>query len=367
MQKEELKRKRNFLFHVGHPAHVHFFKNTIKNLLNKGFEVNITAMDKEVTIKLLRNYGFAYSIVGKNVKGLFNKMINSIKIEMNLVKIIKLYNPDLLIGVGSPYMAHSGALTGKPYINFGDTEMSKFDFVWTPFTKVLIRPSCYKKEIGRKEIRYDGYHPLAHLHPNYFTPDTSVLEDIGMTENDDFIILRFISGTASHDIGLHGIHKDSEIDLVRSLERFGRVFITSEKKLSKEMEKYRITAPPEKIHSMLYFSRLYLGDGGTMAVEAAILGTPSIHVEATASGKATGETSGVFMELRDKYDLLYFYPDQRQGLEKAHEILNDRNSKKAWQHKRDILIKDKIDVSAWMTDFIERYPASFEEYIQKMK
>ena len=36
-------------------------------------------------------------------------------------------------------------------------------------------------------------------------------------------------------------------------------------------------------------------------------------------------------------------------------------------HSRDfffisIQIKDKIDVTAWMTDFIERYPESFYEY-----
>lgn len=355
---------KSFLFHVGHPAHVHFLKNTIKNLQNRRYEVNVTAIDKEVTLKLLKAYRFKYTIVGKNVNGLFNKMINSIQIEINLINVIKSCKPDLLIGVGSPYMAHASALTGKPYINFGDTEMSKFDWTWTPFAKVLIRPSCYKKNIVRKEIRYNGYHSLAYLHPNHFTPDSSVLEDLGLSKNDDYIILRFISGTASHDIGIRGIQKGSEINLIKILGQYGRVFITSERKLNKELEKYRITAPPEKMHSILYYSRLYMGDGGTMAVEAAILGTPSIHIEATASGIATGETSGVFLELRDKYGLLYFYPDQKQALGKAIDFLEDKNSKKMWQHKREVLIKEKIDVSAWMTDFIERYPESFYEYFK---
>ena len=353
---------RNILFHVGHPAHVHFLKNTLWNLQEKGYNIYIAATDKEVTLQLLNAYGFKYDVVGRNVIGVRNKALNAIKMEMKLLKLIKKYEVDLLVGVGSIYMAHAGILTRRHYINFGDTEISKFDWLLLPFSDVLIRPTCYKEEVhGDKEIRYNGYKELAYLHPNYFKPDPRVLEEMELSRDDKYIILRFISGTASHDIGLRGIRRGTERDFIKSLEHYGRVFISSERKLDKNLEKYRITIPPEKIHSLLYYADLYIGEGGTMAVEAAILGTPSIHIESTSKGIATGELSGNFIELRDKYGLLYFYPDQNKALEKAIEILENENSKKEWQRKRERLLSEKIDVTAWMTDFIERYPDSFYE------
>ena len=357
---------RNILFHVGHPAHVYFLKNALWNLEEKGYNIYIVATEKEVTLDLLNAYGFKYEVVGKNVRGVLNKTSNMMKIEIKLSKIIRKYKADLLVGVGSICMAHAGILTRRHYINFGDTEISKFDWLLLPFSDVLIRPICYKEKVrDDKEVRYDGYKELAYLHPNYFIPDTSVLDELNISRNEGFIILRFISWGASHDIGLRGLKKGTELEFIKSLEKFGNVFITSERMLNPGLEKYRLKTPPEKIHSLLYYADLYIGEGGTMATEAAILGTPAIHIESTSKGIATGELSGNFLELRDKYGLLYFYPDQNQALKKAISILEDKNSKNEWRKKREKLLKDKIDVTAWMTDFIERYPESFYEYKEK--
>jgi hypothetical protein len=60
--------------------------------------------------------------------------------------------------------------------------------------------------------------------------------------------------------------------------------------------------------------------------------------------------------------LLYFYADQKEAFYKAVEILENNQSKQEWKKKREILLNNTIDVTAWMTDFIERYPQSFEEY-----
>jgi hypothetical protein len=36
------------LIDIGHPAHVHFFRNAIRELESKGHAVKVTARDKEV-------------------------------------------------------------------------------------------------------------------------------------------------------------------------------------------------------------------------------------------------------------------------------------------------------------------------------
>ena len=354
------------IIEVGHPAHVHHFKHVIWNLEGRGHEIKIVARDKDVALRLLRSYGFKYEILGKSYNSMMGKAYGVSKITYKLFKVAREFKPDLFIGRGSPYSAYVSKFLGKPDIAFWDTESALLnDILAYPFIDVICTPSCFRRNIKNKHVKYDGYKELAYLHPDYFKPDSAVLEEINISKNDTLILVRFISWKAHHDIRLKGIKKEAELELIRALEQYGRVFITSERKLDRKLEKYRITIPPEKIHPLLYYADLYIGEGGTMAAEAAILGTPAIHIESTSKGIATGELSGNFLELRDKYGLLYFYPDQNQALEKAISILEDKNSKNEWRKRRERLLKDKIDVTAWMVDFIERYPESFYEYKEK--
>ena len=49
---------------IGHPAHVHYFKNLILNLKDKGHEFLITARKKDVSQELLDNYNIPYTSRG---------------------------------------------------------------------------------------------------------------------------------------------------------------------------------------------------------------------------------------------------------------------------------------------------------------
>lgn len=48
------------LFHLGHPAHFHLFKNIISDFTNKGDNVLILIKKKDVLEKLLDESGFKY-------------------------------------------------------------------------------------------------------------------------------------------------------------------------------------------------------------------------------------------------------------------------------------------------------------------
>jgi predicted glycosyltransferase len=349
------------LFDIGHPAHVHLFKNIIKKLKNDGHFIKITARDKEVTLALLNAYGLEYESRGSIFHGIFNKAFGMLKIDWTLFLIAKTFHPDILVGVHNPYIAHVGTLLRKPAVIFTDTENVKIaSLVTYPFVKCIITPEYFKEKIDpRKHVKVNGFKETAYLHPNYFTPDPMVIKELGLSEGESFIILRFISWGASHDIGLQGIKKEEEQKIIRTLSQYGRIFITSEKPLSPELERYRLNIPAHKIHSLLSFARLYIGEGGTMAAEAAFLGTPAIHIESDKDGKPTGESCGNFLELRDKYQLIYFYARPEEALKKAVEILENTNSRMEWQEKRKRLLANVVDVTAWMTRFIEEFPESF--------
>jgi hypothetical protein len=349
------------LIDIGHPAHVHVFKNAIYSLQKKGHEITIVTKDKEVTIDLLKKFGFDFINLGKPGKGLFGKAHSLLYFDYRLYQIANKVKPDLLLGMGSPYLGHVSKLIGKPYISFWDTENARL-LIWLTysFTDTICTPSCFLNNLGKKQVKYLGYKELAYLHPHQFTPDPSVLDELGLRDGERFIIVRFISWAASHDVGLKGIR--NPLHLVKELEKYGRVFISSEKIIDEKLEGNRLHLAPEKFHSLLAFSHLYIGEGGTIAAEAAVIGTPAIHIESDSQGIATGYSSGNFRELNDKYGLMFFYPDENAALNKAVEILSDPNSKLEWQKKRARLLQEKVDVTKWMVDFIERYPDSFYQY-----
>ena len=68
-------------------------------------------------------------------------------------------------------------------------------------------------DLGRKHIRYNGFHELAYLHPNRFKPDISVLDELKVKEGEKFVILRFVSWNATHDFGQAGLSFDQKKEL----------------------------------------------------------------------------------------------------------------------------------------------------------
>ena len=140
---------------------------------------------------------------------------------------------------------------------------------------------------------------------------------------------------------------------MKALEQYGRVLITSEGALPEELQPYQIRVSPEKLHDLLYYATLYVGDGGTTASEAAVLGTPAIFISTLYCGYQLDE---------EKYGLLYLFSDPvsgvKNGLRKAVALLNDPNLKENAYLNRLKLLEDKIDVTEFMVWFVENYPES---------
>ena len=333
---------------INHPAHVHFFKNFVWEMERKGHEILITAREKEVTYKLLDNYGFNHIKMGSYRRSLIKKLINIPAMDLKMYNTVKGFKPDIFVGLASSRAAHVSFLLRKKCINFDDTEHAIGQiWLYLPFVNTICTPSCFKRDLGKKQVRYNGYHELAYLHPNYFKPDLSVLDNLGLSKDDRLIIIRFVSWEASHDIGEYGFTNKEE--LVRKIEDYGRPLITSEQKLSKDLEKYKITIPPERIHDLLYYATMYIGEGATMASEAAVLGTPAIYVNT--------QRLGYLDEEEEKYGLVYNFSDPKTAhervIKKAIELLEDKNLKNKWQNKKERLLNEKIDVTKFMTELIE--------------
>ncbi len=342
------------LFDIGHPAHVHLFKNVIHEMNNKGHEILITAREKEVTKQLLDVYGIPYTQVGSIKTGKINLILEWIYRDIKIFQLAKKFNPDILIGVLNPSIVHAGAILKKKTIIFTDSEPEaiKFpiaDIITTPLADTIITLSSVKHCYGEKEIRINSYKELAYLHPNWFRPNPHVLENAGINETTKYVILRFVSWRAYHDAGRGGFDIEHKRRLVKELSPYIRVFISSEQELLEEFEQYRIPLPPEQMHNFLFFASLLISDSQTMTTEAAVLGTPAIRCNSFVGTNDMGN----FIELERKYGLIYNYKSIDDVLKKSIKIISSEKYKQKWRERRAVLLQEKEDFTAFLIEVIE--------------
>lgn len=333
---------------INHPAHVHYFKNFIWKMTERGHNILTTASEKDVSYKLLNAYKIPYLKLGNYGQSIQEKILNIPLLDYKMYTVTKSFNPDIFLGFGSIRNAHVSKVLRKPCIELEDTEHAKWEhLLYVPFTEKILTPNCFIKNFDHKQVRYNGYIELAYLHPLFFSPDPTFLENVGLSKRGKYFIIRLISWQAGHDIGQHGVNDKEKI--FKYLEKFGQVIISSEGPLPKRLEKYKLNIPPEKFHDLLYYSTLYFGEGAKTASESALLGTPSIYISSLAS------TMGTLNELENKYHLLYNFTDSKKAFTKAIEILETKNVKEIWKLRREKMLSEKIDVTSFLIDYVENY------------
>ena len=72
----------------------------------------------------------------------------------------------------------------------------------------------------------------------------------------------------------------------------------------------------------------------------------ALHIARRPKGDlvAVNPFIGILEELQNKYQLLFSFYDEEQLLNKLNEMLIDINQAKSeWYHKKEVLVKDKID------------------------
>ena len=123
----------------------------------------------------------------------------------------------------------------------------------------------------------------------------------------------------------------------------------AESKLPDALRALEFPLSPDKLHDVLAFCDLLVGDSQTMAAEAAVLGTPSIRISSWA-----GRLS-ILGELEERYGLTHaFRPDQTAAaLAQLDTWLAQPRARDNLVANHQRLLADKIDVADWFTRFIE--------------
>jgi predicted glycosyltransferase len=345
--------------YLHHPAQFHLFKHVITRLQHRGHQVTVFATKKDVLEDLLREAGIAYrNFVPQGRKD--NKVATAISIlkqDFGLFRHCISNRPDLMIGT-SAEIAHVGFILGIPNIFVNEDDVTVVPLVGTiihPFARHLLAPDVCNTGAPAKTITYPGYHELAYLHPDLFVADRTVASRY-VDVNKPYFLLRFAKLTAHHDTGIRGIDARIASKLVELLKPHGNIYITAERILEPEFESFRMPIRSADMHHVLAFSDLYIGDSQTMAAEAGCLGIPFIRCN-----DFVGRIS-YLRDLEDHYKLGFgIRPgDELQIYTTLSTLVNNPGRKEEWQIKRNRMLQDKIEVTTFIVNLIEGYPASLK-------
>jgi len=341
-------RSLKFLIDILRPAHVHFFHHFIRECEQAGHRVLVTARRQDLATELLEAYGHPYQVIHSPRDNGMDLVWELLLRNRFLQDLVHRERPDLMLGVVGISIAAVGKKMGIPAIVFCDTEASLVsNWLTFPRAKEVITPRSFTKKVRGNHVTYPGYHELAYLHPNRFTPDPAIRRVLGIAPEERFSIVRFVSWSASQDFFQRGFSPDGKRRLVEALLGRGRVFVSAEGALPPEFEALRLKIPPLLVHHAIAAADLLVGESATMASEAAVLGTPAVSLLPVGKG-FTGEEER-------RYGLVCNVRTEAEAITAAEGFLDrqDREAARAERaEKRRRLLEENVDVTGWILDHL---------------
>mgnify|MGYP006278286453 FL=1 len=340
------------LVDVTHPAHVHLFRNAAEALDARGHEVRIAAREKDVTTDLLDAHGLDYAVCSAKREGPMSLPREWALREVTLYRYARAFGPDVVLSHLNPAAAHVAAAVGARSVVFHDTEIADAVERFTlPFVDTVCTPTEFARDLPGDHVRYAGFHELAYLHPARFDPDPDVLGRNGVDPESPYSVVRLVSMDAHHDVGTDGFGPETVRRLVDGLGAHGDVYVSTEGPLPGAFAEHALPVESHELLDLLAFADCYVGDSGTMATEAGVLGTPAVRYDPLDA------EMGNFTALAD-YGLVESTTDEAAAVDRAVELAGDPNAGQRWRRRRRDLLADKVDVTAFTVALAEEVAGS---------
>jgi predicted glycosyltransferase len=332
------------LIDIGHNAHVHLFKNLAIALIYEGWDVLFSVREKGENVALLRAYGLPFRVYGLTAKSIGAKIFSVFRKNHALSLIFRSFKPTITISHSSFSLSQVSWFYRIPNITLEDTGNMEQILLYLPFTKVMLTPETYHRTHGKMQIRYNGFHENAYIHPNFLKLNPGL-----SNPSRPVILIRLVDWYASHDIGQKGLSGSVIQEFISLMNGRAEMKILSEKPLPAEWQRYALQIAPHKLHDYLNQVKLYIGEGATLASECAMLGIPSIYINSRSAG---------VIEAQAGAGMLYHYKNSDGVIAKAQEILSDPDSMSIHKARANQFLKDKINLSRFLVWFISNYPES---------
>ena len=274
------------------PKQVLFFGKIIEMLKNKDIKVYVTSRRYREVIQLLKLKKIYPSIVGVHGGGnLESKLMASTKRILGLTKILSKIKPKVSVSFSSPETARVSFGLGIPHLCVNDSPHAEHVAKLTiPLSQKLLTPSIIPTHVwlrlgATKEmiVKYRGLDPVVWV--KGFKPNKKVLDQLKISTKKPIITVRPEETYAAYLLKNSLYKKPLYIEVVKWLLKKLKKdvvlvvlprYTEQLKNLRKIFGKEIILA--EKVvdgTSLLFYSSVFVGGGGTMNVEAALLGIPT--------------------------------------------------------------------------------------------
>ncbi len=336
------------LVDILHPAHVHLFRAFIDEMQARGHEVLVTAREKDIAVELLQAFGIPHRTLSVQRKGAVSMVTELARRAWAVWRLSRSFKPDFMIGCMGPAIAIAGRFMKAKTIVYYDNETARIvNAVVSRLCDAYMTPVSFVGDMGRAHRRYEGFHGLAYLHPNRFTPDPAVLAKLDLSPDKPFFVVRFVAWESVHDVGETGFSDSGKRRLIERLAREGQMILSVEGAVPAEFQHYCAKVPVEKMHHLLAYCRLFVGESATMAEEACLLGSHAIFV--SRSGR------GVIDEIEQRYGLAHYFTasDEDRALARLDELLALDDVKADAKARQEKLLSEKIDLTAAMVETVE--------------
>lgn len=265
-------------FDLSNSPHINLFAAMIRDLMQK-HKVIITCRPLANTIDLLDLHGFNYTVVGKHYGGKLSSKLLGYPVRVKqLYKFLKTQKPDIAISQSSFHSPLTARLLGIPSIYMNDNEHAMGNIPSFVFaSKILIPEFLDRKKVHKqwakdsKIIQYPGVKEGIYLW-NASIPKSQSTEKK--------IYIRPEPWIAQYYKGALNFMDDMLLQLIK---HYKVVMLPRGKDQAKhyEQEKFRgmvVLNKPLSLEEIASDCRLFIGAGGTMTREMAVLGIPTISV-----------------------------------------------------------------------------------------
>lgn len=272
------------------PKQCMLFAKLSKRLREEGHTVTEATREYREVNQLLEIKGIAAKVVGKHGgANAQDKLEASAQRTLELARLFAELQPDVAVSFASPETSRVAFGLGVPHVCLNDSPHSEaVARLTTPLATLLLTPKFIPKTAWTKFgiqpdriIQYNAMDPWAWLKD--FNPDKTILNQLGLEPFRPIAVFRAEESFASYLLG-KAPRTSVLTPLLKSLLEANRglqaVIIprydSQISQLAKEFEdravvcKSTIDAP-----SLLAHASVFIGAGGTMTAEAALLGIPA--------------------------------------------------------------------------------------------
>ncbi len=263
----------SIVFDLLHVAHLNFFKAAIEHL-SRRHTVRVVIRDRGNLVKIARaELSLPFTVSGQHRQGAY-KILGLAERVLSLVDFCKRSRAALLVSCGF-YSAIAARICGIHSVNFYDDLEYKLNF-WPSylFSHCFVLPKLLDVS-GRNIVQYDGYKELAYLRE--FRPSTEVLGEYGL-DAEGYVFVRHIA-----PISLNYVRRAAEMErAVQYASRLGMPILASIEPgttlVGCDQTYRKLVEPCSDFHSLVYYSKLAISTGDTVAREASLLGVPTIYL-----------------------------------------------------------------------------------------